>query len=227
MNSLSKFLLTAAAATGLAVGVHATPELVISDGTSTIYVLDNGAGDLASNAGQITWAGSIGVWSLNVSSGVTGGTIGAPSIDLSGQSTSTGAGKLDIYYLDNNFGPTDASFTASIGGTLLANSTLAYASALDATNNLLGPWSINPLTPWLNFSAKGAFSGASSSGVVNVGNPYSLVLYTELVHKGVGTSSYDALLETNVPDSATTSLLVGLGLVAVGAFAFRTRRARA
>jgi hypothetical protein len=215
-----KLFLSGLAVLGFAVSSQATPELVIWDNAGhSQTILDNQSGDSASASGQIAWIGSIGVWNLDVSVGVTTGTTSQPIIDLSGSSTSSGAGVLTVWYSDNGFGPSFGSVDATIGGTLMSNASLEFTTAYSPTNNLnIG----NVLTD--NTYTGNPFQGASSASI-NDNGPYSLIEEVTLTHTTAGNSSYDARL--SVPDSASTAILMGLGLISLGFFKRRNKFSKA
>ena len=218
---MRKLFLSGLAALGLAVSSQATPVLVIWDDaghTQTIY--DNLAGDFASGSGQIAWVGSIGVWNLDVSVGVTTGSSANPILDLSSSSTSTGAGVLSVWYGDNNFGSSAGSVNATIGGTLLTGASLNFFSAYNLENDPIGASFV--LT-------NGQYSGNPFSGSetasFNPSGPYALVDYVVLTHTRAGTSSYDAMV--SVPESGSTAILMSFGLIGLGLVKRRNKSSRA
>lgn len=218
---MRKLFLSGLAALGLAVSSQATPVLVVwDDAGHSQWIYDNLAGDLASNSGQIAWLGSMGVWSLDVSVGVTTGSAANPIIDLSGSSTSTGAGVLSVWYGDNNFGPSLGSINATIGGTLINGATLRFLTAYNTANDPAAPSFV--LTD--NTYTGNPFMG-SDSAAFDQNGPYSLVEKIVLTHTSAGTSSYDA--NVSVPDSASTAILMGFGLIGLGLVKRRNKLSRA
>src|SRR5713226_8880891 len=85
----------------------ATPQLLLSDGTTTVVVTDQGLLDSNPNPGAITYIGPVGSnWSLNVTTGLTKPAVGsalAPELDINTSSTSQSAGTLLIELTDSDF----------------------------------------------------------------------------------------------------------------------------
>ena len=87
---LSKIIVTGLAVLScgcLVQSVNATPTLTLSDGTTTIMVMDNGIGDLDPSLGSVVFNGAVGSnFNINTSAGLTkpgDGSASAPAIDLS------------------------------------------------------------------------------------------------------------------------------------------------
>ena len=97
----------------MASDVQAIPTLILYDvGSGTgISITDGLAGfDVNPFAGAITWVGSLGVWTFNVSTGVTMPFIGspvAPVLDLQSLDFSSGPGTLWIWFSETGFGPVE------------------------------------------------------------------------------------------------------------------------
>lgn len=202
---LSLRTLTAAAAlVGMAASAHAVPFLTVSDGATTISLTDNGSGDIAPGSGAVSWAGAIGNWSFTIASGFVGGSSANPDLHLSVIAQSTQGGSLTVAFGDV-FGPSIGGTVAGVGGFLAQGALITYNTFADAT-----------LLSTQSFVGAGAFSGTTQGGFVNSPS-YTLSQQIQLVHTGAGVSSADAGL--HVPDSASTSILLGcslLGLAALG-----------
>lgn len=71
--------------------VRATPlTLTLTDGSNTVTVQDGAMGDSNGTNGAVTWNGSLGVWIVNVTTGVGYPVLGSPSwpiLDLNTVST--------------------------------------------------------------------------------------------------------------------------------------------
>lgn len=223
MKTFHKLLALAAAIAGLTHVASAAPQLRLFDGTSTITITDNGAGDSQAAAGQVVFVGSIGNWTLNVHTGTTYPVIGSlsnPQLDLSFNATSTAAGgTLTISFAADGFGPTSGSTLAEIGGTVNPGGSVTY-NTYGGTNNTNFS-TANLLTSQGPFGP-GAFSGTVTGGSINNAGPYALTQVITITHAGSGITTGDALLK--VPESGTTALLLGSGLMGLGLFARLRRR---
>ena len=104
MKNSKKFVLVAASICALALGadrVNAVPTLTLFDGTTTITITDGSGLDANAAVGAVTFSGRIGVWDVNVSTGITKPVIGSstvPMMDLNSVDHSTGAGTLTITF---------------------------------------------------------------------------------------------------------------------------------
>jgi hypothetical protein len=220
MNTLGKTLLAATAAFGVAVSSHAAPILVIFDDSSLVAVTDNGAGDNAAGLGEISWSNSsFGIWDLVVS-GVTAGSIGYPTLQLSISASSAAGGFLGVYYGDTDFAPTNSGVAAAISGSL-ASGEVENWTYFFAGNDVSDPgYYTSVLTNALHSSSP--FVGLASSSL-SADVPYGLVNAVYLTTTSGGSSSIDASL--SVPDTASTAALLGIGLLGLGVMARRQKLA--
>lgn len=227
MNTIRKTLLAAVASLGLAVSSHAGAVLFIYDGINMLTVTDNvyvngvdTAADGSTVAGVVKWGGTFGMWDLDITtSGVTTGTASSPNLHLNVAASSTGAGYLHVYYADTNFGPTNGVVNAAIGGYLATGADAYNYTFLSTTNDITPPGAYDVTLTGAYFAA-GAFSGTQYAALNAVG-PYALYEAVYLTHTVGGSSSLDANL--SVPDKASTALLIGLGLLGIGAAARRKK----
>ena len=221
LNKLLPSAAVALAVIGLSTPVHAIPQLRIFDGTTTITITDNAAGDLNAIPGVVTWSGAVGVWIVNVDTGLTKPNTGSaifPVMDLNFVDQSNAAGTLTLSFTETDFGPVSpGGISAQIGGTTFG--TVSYRTYGGNSNTAFD--TSNLLTTQGPFGA-GAFSGSTTGGSLGAVNPFSLTQVVTITHLGVAVSSGDANI-TRVPDSGTSILLLGAGLLMLGLFA-RSRK---
>ena len=218
IKSLTAGLTAIVVASGLALSAHATPTLTLSDGTTTIMVMDNQAGDLDPTLGSVVFNGAVGTnFNINTSAGLTkpgDGSASAPAIDLSSLNHALGAGTLTITFSETGFTAFPGILTGHIGGTIAVGGSLTNVvmqNALDlVTNGPFGP---------------GPFSGTGSAALID-GAPYSLTQTAILTFGARGSTSFDAMASVpGVPDGGTTVTMLGIGLLAVAAARRIYRRA--
>jgi hypothetical protein len=206
MTNSIKHLLALAAIVGAAGTASAVPTLTLSDNLGdTVTVVDGGAKDANSSAGAVTFIGSLGVWNVNVTTGISSSF--PATIDLNSVDSATAAGVLTLTFSDTGFiSPGNA--VSSIGGTTGLGNTVD-----------LSTWS------GLISLTTGSFGGTSFSGDAasnaQLWGTYGLSEVVTITAVGKGTTSFDAAL--SVPDSGMTALLLGLGLLVIAGAARRLK----
>jgi hypothetical protein len=189
-------------------GSGASCTLVDEAGAAACILGGVGSGDnVAGTFGAVSGTFTLGVWVVNVSTGVTKpaqGSPTAPYMDLSTVNVSSGAGTIIIEFSEDGFGNSGVA-TLHWGGTTSGIVTYSGYSdpgnALFAQTNLLG--TSGPQGP-------GAYGGTISPGGVAGPTPNSLTQVVTYTHTTAGTSSGDH--EMKVPEP-TTLLLLGSGLL--------------
>src|SRR5438552_8396798 len=127
----------------------ATPTLELSDGTTTITVADGGGTDLNPAPGNVSFAGSIGLWTLTTTSGTTHPILGSttsPHLELlHGNAKSAGIGTLTIKFSENGFNTSPVAWVAALtAGGQAAGESAQYKTYADAGNAIFA--TTTPLT---------------------------------------------------------------------------------
>jgi hypothetical protein len=192
---------------------YALPTLTLDDGVNpVITITDGGLGDANPIAGAVTFIGTLGVWTLNVSTGETKPAVGTavlPELDLNTLDTSSAAGTLKITFSESGFGPTAGTLISTIGGTQGNGNVLFKTSQNSTILTTIGSLSGTP------------FSGSQSAALI--GTSYSLTEEVDITHTAGGSTSFDANANA-APDSGMSLLLLGMGLAALGAFAISRKQ---
>jgi len=226
MRIYYKYLMAIGAIIGIMETANATPTFRISDGVNSVVVTDNGAGDSNSAAGQVTWIGSLGNWTLNVDTATTFpalGTLASPVLDLGFNAISNGAGgSLLIEFSADGFGPTTGTTYTATGGTVMGAGTVGFSTFGGNSNTLFD--STNGLSSVGPFAGP-AFSNSLIGSMLSEQGPYSLTEAVRINSAGASSITGDASYSVaSVPDSGTSVMLLGVGLLALGAFSSIKRR---
>ncbi len=210
---LSKWVLplVAAGVLGLASApsAHGVPTLSISDGLGHTLTL--------SKPGGFTYTGTLGNFSLNITSGVANSDALLTGLNFS----VTGTGTLTILLSNTGFGTLPGSISSQISGQTSGIS--AFATFADAGNRLFGTSKL--LSSGGPF--RSVFSG-NGSAIFSAPGPFSLTEKIVIVQSVFGTTSFGTTVKdpvvvvapvgpaVTVPDAGATALLLGLALLGIG-----------
>jgi VPDSG-CTERM motif len=208
---LSKCILplVAAGVLGLASApsAHGVPTLSISDGLGHTL-------NLSSSSGGITYSGTLGNFSLNITSGVATGLALLPGLNFS----ATGTGILTILFSNTSFGTLAGSISSQISGQ--TSGIMGVRTFADAGNRLFATTTV--------LSTGGPFTGGTFSGTASatfpVPGPFSLTEKIVIVQSVRGTTSFGTTVKdpvvvapvVTVPDAGATAPLLGLALLGIG-----------
>jgi len=185
----------------------------LSDGITTVAVTDGGAGDLSATPGVVVFSGAVGVFDVNVTTGLSYpllGTLSQPRLDLNSVNVSSGGtGTLTVKLTTTDYtGPATGLATLDTGGT--TNGTIEVSSYVDSTN---APFGTTDTTGVLGVYADGPFSGSTFSGT-SVSAPYSATIVATITHDDpADVTSFDA--EYNIVPEPASAALLGLGIFAL------------
>ena len=235
---MHKTILLGAALIGMAVASStqaAAPllQMQLTSGAATSGVLTEGAG------GVVTFVGSLGVFTLNVTNGF-GATAGlGNSIDMASfNATAAAGGTLTMLLTETNLTGvpiTPTQFLSNISGQLGINSStltsLSYTTYISAANTAFATTTVVGATQ--NFSApSGGAAGTSfattpAGGVTGsavTGALFSETLVVTLTTAGSSRTSLDATMGPKAVPEPSSILPLAFGIGAIGLIARRRKR---
>lgn len=204
-RSLTIAAMCGAIALACAPRASATVQITLTNGASSVTLVDGAAGDSCAVANCVTFNGTLGNYIVNVSTGLANNGIN-PFLDLNSVNLALGgnAGLLTISASANNYTAPAPQFSLRVGGTNSLGGAVSFAGYGGNSNTLFD--TSQQLGSTLTFVTD-PFSGSTSSGAIGASsNPYSLTIVATLNGVTPGAASFDAALNA-VPEPATMALL--------------------
>lgn len=197
------------------VPASAVPMLRLTDGLNTVTIGDQLAGDFNGASDVVTWIGTLGAWTLNVTTGVSEHF---PQIHLdlnsiNGNVGSSSPGALTILFTDTDFSLAgNATAGLAVGGVTAGS--VEYTSYYDPSNTAFG----TAIQLGSTITGSGAFSG-QTTGAIPADALFSMTQKAVITHPLSGFTSFN--YEVMVPEPGTLALLTA-ALFGIG-FAYRRR----
>jgi hypothetical protein len=204
----------------LAPQANATVQITLTNGASTVTVIDGGAGDSCAAVNCVTFNGALGNYIVNVSTGFSNLNGVNPFLDLNSINVApnANAGLLTIKTSQTGYTFQSPQFQLSVGGTSSLGGASSFAAYGGNSNTIFDTsHQIGSLT----FPSRPYSAVATGGG--NTVNPYSLTLVATLNGLTAGVASFDAEL-SSVPEPASMALLGAVLLFTGTAFRRKLRR---
>jgi LPXTG-motif cell wall-anchored protein len=207
--------------------------LSLSDTTdlALVTIADNGIGDLSPALGVVTFAGQVGEFKINVSTGLSWPVMGSgllPQMDLNSidaKLTGSAADVLTIKLTYTGWGPTNTPTTLvqEAGGTLTGSiASVKLNTFVDPANAEFGTGAGTIAGTAMTFTGS-PYSGTNSFQYGALSDPYSVTeVATISANAGAGSLSYDCAVSA-VPEPSSLTL-AGLGILAGAGLAYRRKR---
>jgi hypothetical protein len=205
-----------------------TDELTLTSGATTVTILDNGAGDLTSAAGTVTYSNaSFNGWNILITSGTSNSpTLNPFGIDIASLTATCNGGacatqSLKIDYSDINFNvPVGAGgFSTTFSSTQTGPGSTSESAWVSNSNTLFAKTSL--------IGTVGPFSGSNhatvtggSAGVA----PYSLTLEQVFSDATGGSVSFSVDGNITATPEPVSIAFLATSLIGVGVLFNRKRR---
>jgi hypothetical protein len=200
---------------------------------ASVTIVDNGLGDLSPDLGVVTFAGKVGEFKVNVSTGLSTPILGSgllPQMDLNSVDAKITGSKADVLTIqlsETGWGHTLSPTTLAqeVGGTLSGSIfSVKFNTFVDPTNASFGTGAGTIHGTALAFSSS-PYSGTDNFQYGAMSGLYSVTeVATISAHAGSGSVSYDFSVAA-VPEPSSLTL-AGFGILAgIGVVYRRSRRA--
>ena len=206
---------------------HAVPMLSLNatGAGSPVIVVDDGANDDPGTVfipGIVSYTGSVGVFDINTTTGVTKPLIGSatsPIHDLNSINVNgAGPGTITLMFTETDYftagGVLDFSF--GLGG--VAADTIQFQAFASDANTAFGLDTLIVDSGVLSGSGSGTFFGSAL-----LSGTYSLTTVVTITHSGIGQNTSFGATLTTIPAPGFGPVILA-GLVAMGASRLRRRR---
>lgn len=189
-----------------------------SDGSTTVTIADNAAGDSDGLLGSINWTGDVGIWHVTVQAAQSKpilGSANSPELDMTVSATARNAGaltNLTLMATDTGFTGGGGGLDASTGGTLSTGVyTVKFDAYTDSSNAEFGTGGVHSA---LGTASTSPFALANqTNGVITT--PFSMTnvaFVTATAKTGNFSFDFDAKV---VPEGSSLAMLLP-GLLPLG-----------